>query len=180
MENTAPRKIRVGPIIGSLVLLSLVVLIAIKLASEAAPATSDATTSTATQPAAVKPSVADTDRPSSDVVWQFEEANLVVSPQRRATALAQCATPAYIEKNPIIEPRPEAADLTLSVLRDNSKLDWHAGKTPATYYVVSHAVVQTKRGDTIVNTYAAEPHATLWIKTTAGWRANQETTIELR
>jgi hypothetical protein len=180
MENVKPRKIRIGPIIGSVILLSLVVLIVTKLASAPSQTAPDVTTPTTAQSAAVEPSVASTDRPSPDVVWQFEEANLVVSPQRRATALAQWATPAYVEKNPTIEPRPEAADLTLSVLRDNSKLDWHAGQTPDTYYVVSHAVVQTKRGETIVNTYAAEPHATMWVKTTAGWKADQETTIELR
>lgn len=180
MENTEPRKIRIGPIVGSVILLGLALLIGMKVASSASPEGAPSAEPTVAQPAAAGSPDESVDRPSPDAVWQFEEANLVVSPQHRATALAQWATPAYIEKNPTIEPRPEAANITLSVLRDNSKLDWHAGQTPDTYYIVSHAVVQTKRGEAVINTYAAPPHATLWIKTTAGWKADQETTIELR
>lgn len=180
MSKIYKKKVPIGPILGSIVLLALLGVIFAKFDIGQPGRAQENPTPVATQPA-TGPSVADSaDRPSKDVVWDFEEATLIVNPTERSVQLGRVATASYIADNQSIESREEAKDVTLSVQRDVSHIDWQPAKEHDVYYIISHPVIQTKRGAAVLNTFSAEPHATKWIKTPDGWRVDEETIIELR
>lgn len=189
MEPTR-RRLPIGPIVGSIIILGLITLIVVKLMGADTANQSDTTSSSDTATAhsstpaspATSAAAVDFDHPTAALVWSFEEAYLVLDPGRRSDALAKVATPAYIQANPIVNPKPKVSDVQSLVVRDKSPApDWQPTADPTVCYVITYAVIQTKRGDTVLNTYATDqPHVTKWIKTPQGWLADQEASIEMR
>lgn len=179
------RKI-IGSAIGSSILLALLVLIGVHIFTPQSAAESEHTSTAAPVPPSTKELNAppsdnpSADRPSADQVWALEEGNLIPDQSTRAARLEHVAMPQYIQTVPAVIVRPTAADVTFQVIRDSSSIDWQAGTAADTYYVIAHAVIQTKRDATVLNTYSAPSHATLWHKTADGWRVQQDVTVEMR